>query len=74
MKKSIKNMMQLGMDFEWLLDRFLIDFGGQDGSQNRSKIDPRGVQEQDEKGIKKYIKKGHTSRFVELRFWLDLAP
>ena len=52
MKKSIKNMMQLGMDFEWLLDRFLIDFGSQDGSQNRSKIDPRGVQEQDEKGIK----------------------
>ena len=48
------------MDFEWLLDRFLIDFGSQDGSQNRSKIDPRGVQEQDEKGIKKYIKKGHA--------------
>ena len=51
------------MDFEWLLDRFLIDFGSQDGSQNRSKIDPRGVQEQDEKGIKKYIKKSHASRF-----------
>ena len=40
------------MDFEWLLDRFLIDFGGQDGSQNRAKIDPGGVQEQVKKMIK----------------------
>ena len=71
MKKSIKNMMQLGMDFEWLLDRFWIDFGSQDGSQNRSKIDPRGIQEQDEKGIKKYIKKGHAGVRHRIRV---LAP
>ena len=71
MKKWIKNQMQLGMDFEWLLDRFLIDFGSQDGSQNRSKIDPRGVQEQDEKGIKKYKKKGHTVKPQVIRV---LAP
>ena len=34
-------MMQLGMDFEWLLDRFLIDLGSQDGSPNQPKIDQK---------------------------------
>ena len=50
-KKSIQNKMQLGMDFEWLLDRFLIDSGAQHAPQNPTKIDPKGVQEQDNKKI-----------------------
>ena len=36
--------MPFRMDFEWLLDRFLIDFGTHLGSQNRSKMDPRAIQ------------------------------
>ena len=27
MKKVIDDKMDVGMDFEWLLDRFLVDFG-----------------------------------------------
>ena len=32
-EKGIKNKMQVGMDFGWLLDRFLVDFGPKLGAK-----------------------------------------
>ena len=32
-QKAIENKMQVGMDFGWLLDRFLVDFGPKLGAK-----------------------------------------
>ena len=40
MKKVIDDKMDVGMDFGWLLDRFLVDFGTR-SAQEGAKMSPR---------------------------------
>ena len=48
-QKRIKNDIRFGMDFEWLLDRLWLDFGGQVGA----KLVLKSVQEGVETDVKK---------------------
>ena len=42
-ENEIKNKMQVGMDFGWLLDRFWIDFGPKLGSKLGLKSASKGL-------------------------------
>ena len=52
-RKAIGNKMEVGMDFGWLLDGFLMDFGAKLGGHIEAKLSPKsenmGYQDDDKK-------------------------
>ena len=62
-QKAIENKMEVGMDFGWLLDRFLVDFGPKLGSswgQVGTKIKGNGVPRRCQKIIKNLETRGYA--------------
>ena len=66
-EKGIKNKMQVGMDFGWLLDRFLIDFGpklgvklGSSWQQNRRKWGTKTMSKKHKKSGDAVVRGGYA--------------
>ena len=56
-QKSIENKMQVGMDFGWLLDRFLTDFEPKLGVKLAPKSEEMGYQDDVKKSLKIWSRK-----------------
>ena len=56
-KKWIKNKMRFGIDFGWLLDRFLIGFWAQVGGQVGAKLAPKSEKWEPQDDVNKYTQK-----------------
>ena len=64
-QKAIENKMQVGMDFGWLLDRFLIDLGAKLGA----KVGPSWHQNRKKWGTKTMLKNHEKSSHAGIRGW-----
>ena len=55
-QRAIENMMQVGMDFGWLLDRFLRDLGPKLGVQVGTKLAPKSEEMGYQDDVKESLK------------------
>ena len=61
--------MQVGMDFGWLLDRFLVDFGLKLGVKLGAKLAPKSEKKRCQDDVNKNIRKKEARAARAGRFW-----